>query len=235
MVDHEILIKKLTFYGIRGTPLEWFKSYLHGRRQIVKLDKVLSDPLPIDYGVPQGSILGPLLFLIFINDLCDMPLKMSPLLFADDTTLLLCGPNVDEFVPIVNQDLRTLSNWFNANKLLININKTQFMFFSLNRTLHNSTFNIVIDNSPIERVHQTKFLGVVIDSGLTWTDHVSRIANKMSRNIGIINKVKNLIDEKSLIQLYNTLVLPYLMYCHLIWGKCSQTNLNRLIRLQKKL
>ena len=117
------------FYGIRGTPLEWFKSYLHGRRQIVKLDKVLSDPLPIDYGVPQGSILGPLLFLIFINDLCDLPLKMSPLLFADDTTLLLCGPNVDEFVPIVNEDLRSLSNWFNANKLLININKTQFLVF----------------------------------------------------------------------------------------------------------
>lgn len=108
------------------------------------------------------------------------------------------------------------------------------MFFSLNAKLHSENFNIVIDNTVIDRVTSTKFLGVYIDSKLTWSAHIAHISKKISKSIGIINKIKTLLDESTLRTIYNTLVLPYLMYCHLIWGNCAQTNLNRIIVLQKK-
>ena len=236
VVDHSILLKKLEYYGIRGVSLEWFRNYLSGRTQLVKLsNNVYSDPLPVLSGVPQGSILGPLLFLLFINDLCNLPLSLKPLLFADDTTLLYSHTDVDVLISTINHDLQTLSMWFKANKLLLNVNKTHFMFFSLNTLLHKSELKIEIDNCALNRVFQTKFLGVIIDCKLTWSDHVSLIASKVSKSIGIINKVKYIVNQDTLRQLYNTLILPYYMYCHVIWAKCSQTNLNRLVLLQKKI
>ena len=234
MVDHSILLKKLEHYGVRGVSLGWFNSYLTNRRQIVKLNSVMSDCQPIVCGVPQGSILGPLLFLIFINDICNLPMNLYPLLFADDTTLLYANANIDDLISTVNNDLDVLSKWFKSNRLLLNINKTNFMFFSLNAMLHRNDFPIEIDNTPIHRVSETKFLGVFIDSKLTWSSHIIHTSKKVSKSIGILNKLKNILDEPTLLNFYNSLVHPYLMYCHIIWGKCSSTNMKKLIVLQKK-
>ena len=235
VVNHSFLLKKLEFYGVRGVSLEWFRSYLYDRSQIVKLDNSLSDRLPIQCGVPQGSILGPLLFLLFINDLCNLPLSMYPLLFADDTTLLCSSSNVNNLIDTVNHDLDVLSKWFSTNKLLLNVKKTQFMLFSLNNAVLNRNVHIAIDNCAINRVTSTKFLGVIIDCKLTWSEHITHVSKKVSKSIGIINKIKNIVDDFTLRQLYNSLIYPYFMYCHVVWGNCNKTNLSRLILLQKKI
>ena len=233
-VNKTILLSKLSHSGIRGTALQWFDSYLTGRMQSVKYNDVISTERSIDIGVPQGSILGPLLFIIYINDLPNVVTKLKSIIFADDTTLFLSGSDVLQIESDLNSELKRLSKWLESNKLSINIKKTHYILFSLSKNIRNTSFNININESTIEKVQSTRFLGVYIDDKLSWSPHINHVCGKLRKSIGILKRVKQLLNEKTLLTLYYTMLYPYLTYCHLIWGKASQSNLKRITILQKK-
>ena len=231
-VNHEILIDKLYHYGIRGTALDWFKSYLCNHRQFITYNSVSSNTKVISCGVPQGSILGPLLFFIYRNDLFNMSKESAPISFADDTNLFFCGKQLSELESHINDELCNISGWLKANKLSLNISKTHIVF---NRKKNIDTkLKIHIDNQDIEEVLSTKFLGVIIDSKLTWKQHISHISGKIARSIGMIIKAKYYLNKNALLALYYSFVYPYFTYCNHVWGCTYSTNLDNLYRLQKK-
>ena len=169
-VEHSILLDKLYHYGIRGNALQWFNSYLTNRYQYVKYNNTPSDMKKITCGVPQGSILGPLLFLLYINDIASVSNILSSILFADDTTLFCSSKNLQELTAIVNNELGNIMQWLNANKLSLNIDKTNFMLFRP-KGKNEFCLSIHICGTNIIEVDSAKFLGIVIDNRLNlgWT------------------------------------------------------------------
>lgn len=233
-VDFGILLRKLEFYGVRGNAIRILRNYLYGRWQAVSFDGIRSDFLQVECGVPQGSIMGPLLFLIYINDL-DKALTVARLaLYADDTNIFLSGYELQDMEMTFNAELARLHDWFKTNRLSLNTSKTHAMLFTLNSSLQSITLNLKIDSTAINTTTQCKFLGIYFDHKLTWASHIQHICNKISRSIGILNKVKNTLDTATLLLLYNSLVLPYLTYGNVIWGRAASSHLSRLLVLQKR-
>ena len=231
-VNHDILISKLEHYGVRGVALEWFKSYLSNRKQIVSYKSVNSSEKYISCGVPQGSILGPLLFIIYINDICNTSDIISFCLFADDTSLIYSHRNVDSAILNLNTEMEKISTWLVANKLCINLLKTNYMIFCPRQRKYTQSVSLILNGIELQRVSNTKFLGIKIDQNLSWKSHINDVASKISRNIGIINRLKNFLPSHILLTLYNCFVLPYLTYSILTWGG-SSTQCNRLLPFQK--
>ena len=231
-IEHQILINKLQHYGVRGTALNLLINYLSNRKQFVFVNGVSSGTLPIEYGVPQGSILGPLLFLIFINDLPCVSKWFEFIIFADDTNLLMSHFDVNYLYEMANNELQKISLWFKANKLHLNINKTNFIHFG-HRKPDNA--NLSIDNTPIKQLSETKFLGVIIDERLNWSHHIMHISTKLQRVIGTISRIKNYLPKNVLFSLYCSLGLPHLLYAILVWGNADKIYLRKLEILQNKL
>ena len=169
-VDHKILLRKLNAYGIRGNMLKWFESYLSNRTQYVVFDGEKSDTNSIKCGVPQGSILGLLLFILSVNDICNVSPLLFKILFADDTFVLLSGMNLNTLIDHMNTELISLNNWFKANKLSLNTKKSFFMIFHRSRIKSNSIGSILIDNTELTKVDYAKYLGVIIDHKLNWIE-----------------------------------------------------------------
>ena len=231
-IDHNILLEKLMNYGIRGVVLNYFKDYLNSRSQYVSINGVNSDSLYVRCGVPQGSILGPILFLLYINDLNTVSSKLKTIMFADDTNLFITGNSIGEIEERMNTELMLVNTWFQANLLSLNVTKTSFMIFSRKKNL---TANILINDVQLHRQYETKFLGVILSADLKWQKHIDIIANKTSKNIGIISKVRHLLPENLTRTLYLTLVDPYISYCNLVWSAPHCTGqLDKIFKLQKK-
>ena len=231
-IDHEILLSKLNRYGIRGTALEWFKHFLTDRKQFVFRDGIKSSVKSIICGVPQGSILGPILFLIYINDICNSSCVLSFLLFADDTNILFSHRSLREAEIVVNNELRLVSSWLICNRLSINLKKTSYMIFT-NKPTH-ANVKIVFNGTPIDKVNYTRFLGVIIDNNLTWKYHCQKVQMSVARTLGILRKLKCILPSTILLNIYNTLILPHLQYGILAWGNSFQSNLNDKFVLQKR-
>ena len=241
-LDHEILLNKLHYYGIRNNSLNWFQSYLTDRKQYIQYDETSSEMLKIHTGVPQGSILGPLLFLIYMNDIHLVTEKFSSILYADDTTLdsPLCSFDVmannrsynkDTIGQNINCELKKVTDWLSINKLSLNVKKTKFMIFHYRqKNISQYIPEIMIGGMKIERVHDFNFLGLTIDENMSWKAHIHKISNKVSRSLGIINSLKNTIPRPILLTLYNALILPHLQYSILCWG----SNPGKLVNLQKR-
>ena len=227
-------MSKLNHYGVRGLPLNWLRSYLHNRSQYVCYNNNSSSLLPISCGVPQGSILGPLLFIIYINDLCNVSNILKFFLFADDTNIFYSCNDIKEAERILNENITLLSRWFRINKLSLNLSKTKFMVFMGKLRSNVETIELKVDHIVIERVTETNFLGVVIDDKLSWQSHIRQIERKIAKNIGIIFRVRDLLESNKLYILYCSLILPYLFYCCTVWGINYKVKLNNLIKLQKK-
>ena len=232
-IDHKILLDKLNYYGIRGTPLSWIKNYLENRSQRVKYNNVLSSSHYTNCGVPQGSILGPLLFLIYINDLSTISPIIYSLLYADDTSMFSIGKNLVEVQHNLSSHLSIMADWLKANKLSLNVKKTHYMVFA-KRKYDISNVNVDIDGTPIEHVTCTKFLGVIIDENINWKKHVEYISNKISKGIGILHRCREYLCTKSLVNLYYAFVYPYMTYCIHVWGSTYTSNINCIIILQKR-
>ena len=233
-VNHDILLQKLHHYGIRGSAIKWFQSYLSDRNQYVTYNGTESSKRAIKCGVPQGSIIGPLLFLIYINDLSKVYNHMMPLLFADDTNLFASGLDVNKVQQEVEIELNQISEWLKIDKLSLNIKKTHFIVFT-NKNVLKPVLQISIDGHKIDETDRTKFLGVVIDSKLTWKHHISYITVKIAKGIGVITKARKLLDKDTLITLYYTFIYPYLCYCNHVWGNTYVIYLEKLYRMQKKI
>ena len=234
-VPHDILLKKLHAYGIRGKALELLKSYLTHRSQYVIYDGKQSSTLPINCGVPQGSILGPLLFIITMNDIGNVSRFLYSILYADDTCVLLNGNDYAKLIKFLNSQLEELSVWLKANKLSLNVQKTYYMVFHRAKIKNDQQSNIVMNNVCLQRTNNLKYLGVVIDHKLNWTHHIAYVKNKISKGIGIMYRARNCLTKNSLRKLYFAYIYPYLIYCIEIWGISPQTHLKPLLLLQKKL
>ena len=236
-VNHKILIRKLEKYGISTNAIKWFKSYLTGRKQCITIDRSNQSLYQnITCGVPQGSILGPLLFLIYVNDLPKASKILIPIMFADDTNLFYSSNSVRDLFTTVNNELKEISDWFKSNKLSLNVKKTKYTLFcstQVKRKLPKEMPKLQIENNEILREEVTKFLGVLIDSNISWKYHINTINNKISKNIGVLYKARPFINRNSMKQLYFSFIHSYLTYANIAWGSTYKTNLEPLHRRQK--
>ena len=233
-VNHDILLSKLEHYGVRGVVLEWFKSYLSGRRQYVVVNNTSSDVLPINCGVPQGSILGPLLFLIYINDLPNVSSKLKFYLFADDTNIYSESENLGSLLQCVNRELKYVKRWLDVNRLSLNIEKTNYIIFHSSSSSLGSTSGVKIGKDPIGRVKFIKFLGVLLDENVSWRYHLSELSKKLARTCGILFKSRHLLPTNVLVCLYNSLFVSFLSYGIVVWGQTFPSYIEPIFKLQKR-
>ena len=213
-VNFEILLYKLKHYGIRGTPLKWFKSYLTGRQQHVIFKHILSNNQPISTGVPQGSILGPLLVLIYIKDLATISTKFQTLMYADDSSFFN-GESPSDLIKIANQGLKQIIKWLNINKLSLNIKKSKYILFSPKNITPVYNERLYINNVEIDRTKQIKFLGYIIDEKLSWKSHINYISLKVrifmksvrhDHTLPLFKKLNILPFNSLYVYIYNMLV-----------------------------
>ena len=199
-INYDILFMKMHHYGIRGCTLNWFKSYLSNRKQYVSYHNVCSSLKPIICGVPQGSILGPLLFLIYVNDIAFVSQSLFTVMFADDTNAIITHKNLSTLEEQCNSEMKKISNWVNANKLSLNVKKTQYMLFKGRKKIGSGP-NIIVNGAKIDRTDQSKFLGVIISDNLSWQPHIDYISKKISKSIGILYRLSKLVDKSTLMSL----------------------------------
>jgi len=250
-VHHGKLLKKLQKIGVGGKALAWFKSYLSNRKQFVQVGDYSGPLLEILLGVPQGSVLGPILFLIYINDLPGSS-SLKSFLFADDATLMAAHADPSELFRMVNYELKKVTDYFRKNLLSLNTKKTKYMLFTTNRNLETESLGIFVDNNnngqnhnpdlrtELERIsadsqeNNIRFLGLYTDPSFTYKAHVQLIAKKISTSLFFIRAAKNFLTEKALKLLYFSLVHSHIIYAIQVWSTCPAGQIDQIYKLQKK-
>ena len=232
-IDHKILLSKLNLYGFRGVTNKWFESYLSDRSQFVCINDVNSEPTDITHGVPQGSILGPILFLLFINDFPDSSDFFKFTLFADDSNLLCRFKNFDPnyIYSHVCLKLKSVYEWLMANKIKINVTKCKFIIFSYGRKI--TLPSVLFGDGHISETNSIKFLGLIIDKSLNLSDHLKMLKSKLSRSIGILYKLNKFLPQNILKLLFETLIKPDLTYGVEAWYYAPNYITDKLFIIQK--
>ena len=234
-VNHHILIDKLQHYGIRGVAKDWFISYLNDRKQFVSIGNSVSSTCNIPCGVPQGSVLGPLLFLLYINDFCNCTEAFDFHLFADDTNLFCSHKELKQLEAEINNNLGFVNTWLCANKLSLNIQKTNFVIFHPPQKRSVDTVSLKISDNVIKQESYIKYLGIYLDCSLSWNTQIHQVAKNIKRSVGVLFKIRRNVNTKILVNLYYALIYPYLIYGLILWGNTYESNLNPIIVLQKRV
>ena len=234
-IDHNILLHKLWHYGIRGTAHQWFTSYLSNRKQVVELNRIRSNTRLVEYGVAQGSIIGPLLFLIYVNDFSNCITSGNTIMYADDTNVFLRNSCFDVLYKEGNKQLSNIENWLSANKLTPNTKKTFYMTFRTPKSKPPPTsLTLTFKNSIISRKSETNFLGVVFHEHLTWKPHIDLIRQKINSSLCVVKKISFYLDTKLLHMLYHSLILSHIRYCITTWCNGQKTALLKIQRIANK-
>ena len=237
LVDHQILLSKQEIYGIKEKALIWFKSYLIHRMQQVSVDNNKSEFQQVKHGVPQGSILGPLLFLLFTNDL---PLYLNIVkadLYADDTTLYDIQHSVEDIEKNRQTALRKLYTWCICNGMVLNSAKTKVMLittYQKRQRLSREELVLKFNTDSLSMITTDKILGVYINNNLTWSDHIKHLTKKISSNIWLLSKIKKFLSQAHRVQFYKSYIQPHIDFCSIVWGSSSEANKLKIYRLQKK-
>ncbi len=236
-LDRDILLCKLYNYGIRGSMHSWFKSYLSNRNQYVTINDSNSVMQNVEYGVPQGSVLGPLLFLLYINDLGSIPkLEFSPKIFADDTNVFVYSSNLSDLKIKCQHTINIISDWMLANRLTINCDKTNYMIFSPSKAaVESSDISLYINASQIKKVTVTKYLGIHIDENLDWKIHIQDICQTLRKYVGVFYKLSQKLPIRVLKMLYFALIYPRILYAIEIYANTYMTYLHDLFVLNNRI
>ena len=222
-------------YGIKGVALDWFNSYLSNRKQYVYLNGKPSQLGNITCGVPQGSVLGPLLFLVYINDLPSISEVLQFYLFANDTNIYYEDESIINLEKIINKELKKLYTWLIVKRLSLNIDKTNFLVFHPYNKPVKQRITIKIHKNAITEKGQIKYLEVMIDATLTWKAYIEKICNTISRSIGVLYKNRSFVNLKILKTLYYSLIYPHLIYAIEVCGSADTTHMDHIIMLQKRI
>ena len=232
-VEHDILLSKLEHYGIRGLANEWFKSYFSNRKQYVPINGYDSNLADVKFGVPQGSVLGPLLFLIYINDL-NQTLKFCKVHhFADDTNLIHFSKSVYTLNKYIHLDLKHLTYWLNANRISLKVKKTELVIFKHQRKKLDSPIKIKLNRKTLYPSKSVKYLGITIDENLNWKQHIHDIAIKLNRANALLFTIRNYVNKHILRTVYFAIFDSHINYANLIRGQNLHA-VNRIVILQKK-
>ena len=238
LLNINILLKKLQLYGCSKESVMWFSCYLKARRQIVNVNGLFSEPKKISFGVPQGSILGPLMFLIYINDLPSNINVCDTEMYADDTSLSCFAKSVSDLQTKMSITLDILSKWCRDNCLVINSSKTYFMVLCNRQKrayLKLHELNLALCNENLVYKDCIKVLGLLIDQNLSWKYHIDFICSKISRLIGLLWRICSNLDKATMILFYNSYILPHLDYAVNIWGGAAKCYVNKLQVLQNRV
>ena len=211
-VSRDILLNKLENYGINNTELQWFRSYLTNRTQIVKCHGSLSKPNLLSTGIPQGTILGPCLYILYANDLFNCLPTGNCIMYTDDITIYCTGKTIADVQSKLQQCVNNSLSWLHQNKLMINPSKSSSMLIGTKQKIENLTLNIQINNCTIDYVNHFKLLGVTIDSNLTWNIQTTNVCKKISSRIGLIRRLKNVLPSHTVHNLYYALIQSNIDY-----------------------
>jgi len=231
-VCHSILIDKLEHVGVRGRVLDWLRTYLCSRKQYVSISNSESDTSVVERGVPQGSVLGPILFLVYINDMRLCSDKLGFVHYADDTTVFCTGGNLEELAMDVNIELTRLYEWLKCNRLSLNADKTKFMIFTDRKYVNSPAVSIA--NVNIQETDSSNFLGITIDNKLTFRSHVGGLCKKISSSIGMINRISSIVPPAVKKKLYFSFIYSKVSYGVLAWGRSGLGNANHMERLLRR-
>lgn len=235
IIDHDLLLKKLEYYGFSRTALLWMESYLSDRRQLVYFNGSFSKVRVVEQGVPQGSCLGPLLDTIFTNDLPTVLDKASISMFADDSTVYLAGTDIGDLNTKLQRELQLVVNWIRNNKLILNVSKTTcFVVGTPFSLLSKPKLELTIEQNSVEQKEEAKLLGVMIDSRLCWDKHVQKLLTKMGNTLAVIKRCAKYFTPQIVKQVLYALFFSHLDYCSVVWSNTSSTNIKKLQVIQNK-
>jgi hypothetical protein len=233
-IDHDLLLQKLRKYGVHDGEQQWFQSYLNNRSQRVFFNNVMSDSVDISIGVPQGSTLGPLLFMVFVNDLPLYINKGRCTMYADDTMLYINDENIADVTLGMNDVLKGVSEWYYANRLVLNVDKSQSMLIGKKTESDiRNDFAVVLNGVPVERVQNTKYLGLHIDENLKFDSHINELIKKLSAKLSWFSRLRHIVTRDILILTYKTYIQPIIDYACTVWG-CSNAYVNLIQRFQNR-
>ena len=235
-INHEILLKKLEMYGITGNELDWFSSYLKNRKQMLFFQEDSSDFQEVYSGVPQGSVLGPLLFLLFINDVSNFTTEGCALnMYADDVIIYTSAETSDELQMKLQLCVDNVHQWYNMNRLTVNKKKSAVMVIGSKaqlQSLNFDQFSINLDSNKIEFVNKAKYLGLLVKDDLSWDDHILQLCKTMNYYVHVLRRLNKIFPKQLLLKIYKSYVQSKLDYGLSIWGCTTEGNLDRVQRIQ---
>jgi hypothetical protein len=233
-IDHTILLYKLEQYGITGTELEWFRSYLHNRSQVVILNNTISKKKFMNIGVPQGTILGPILFLLYVNDLSNVVRNASINIYADDVAIYSSHSDLNILQNSMQNILNDVFDWYKDNKLILSIDKCSTMIIDNKRQNSRNDLGLSLNDRVISQVQSMKYLGLSVDTLFTWKDHISNVIQKVNGNNYRLRKLRNCIPKHLMCKLYTSLSVPIIDYAATVWGNFSKSNNNIIKRIEHR-